>query len=200
MTSDRIFTILSSTWCWVLTQSYHWISSKLHTLYLDSPPTCLHLIFLHQKSNNSKSYPMTLKQLPKHHWSRLKSKAAFEQQFQHRLWRDKYKTGDLVLIWNSRVEKELDWKTKPDILDHSKFMTHTRWILHSQGNGWHGILTWSCSIPTFTLSCLRRHSSSHWWLTFGQLRWFRWRVLTGDSQIFSTGWISHIISVNIIHL
>ena len=50
------------------------------------------------------------------HQSHLKSKAAFERQFQHRLWRDEYKTGDLVLVRNSRVEKELDQKTKPQYL------------------------------------------------------------------------------------
>ena len=50
------------------------------------------------------------------HQSRLKSKAAFERRFKHRLWRDEYKTGDLVLVWNSRVEKELDQKTKPQYL------------------------------------------------------------------------------------
>ena len=49
-----------------LTQSYHWISSKLHTLYLDSPPTCLHPTFLHYKSSSFKSYPMTLTKLLKH--------------------------------------------------------------------------------------------------------------------------------------
>ena len=48
----------------VLTQSYHWM--KLHTSYLDSPPTCLHLIFLHYESSSFKSYPMTLTKLLKH--------------------------------------------------------------------------------------------------------------------------------------
>ena len=61
------------------------------------------------------------------------------------------------------------------------------------------ILMWSCSILTFTLSCSQRHSSSHRWLTSGWFRWFRWRVLTGDSQIVSTWWISHIMTVSIIH-
>ena len=50
------------------------------------------------------------------HRSRLKSKAAFEQRFKHKLWCDEYKTGDLVLVQNFRVEKELDRKTKPQYL------------------------------------------------------------------------------------
>ena len=49
-----------------LTQSYHWISSKQHTSYQDSPPTCLHPIFLHYKSNNSKSHLTTSRKPLKH--------------------------------------------------------------------------------------------------------------------------------------
>ena len=49
-----------------LTQSYHWISSKLHTSYLDSPPTCLHPIFLRYESSSFKSYPTTLTKPLKH--------------------------------------------------------------------------------------------------------------------------------------
>ena len=60
------------------------------------------------------------------HRSRLKSKAAFEQRFQHRLWRDEYKTGDLVLVRNSRVEKELDRKTKPRYLGPFEVLRRTQ--------------------------------------------------------------------------
>ena len=56
----------------------------------------------------------------------MKSKAAFKQQFQHRLWHDEYKTGELVLIQNSRVEKELDQKTKPQYLGPFEVLQHTQ--------------------------------------------------------------------------
>ena len=48
--------------------------------------------------------------------SRLRSKQQFERRFQHRLWRGEHKEGDLVLVRNTRVEKELDRKTKPRYL------------------------------------------------------------------------------------
>ena len=85
------------------------------------------------------------------HRSHMKSKAAFKRRFKHKLWCNKYKTGDLVLVRNSRVEKELYWKTKPQYLGPFEVLRQTqgpRWILHSQGNGQHCISTRSCSIPT----------------------------------------------------
>jgi len=48
--------------------------------------------------------------------SRLQSKATFERRYQRRLWRGEYQPGEFVLIRNSRVEKELDRKTKPRYL------------------------------------------------------------------------------------
>ena len=48
--------------------------------------------------------------------SRLHSKAQFEKRYETRLSRNSYDPGDLVLIRNSAVEKELDRKTKPRYL------------------------------------------------------------------------------------
>jgi transposase InsO family protein len=50
------------------------------------------------------------------HQSRLQSKLEFERRYQHRLWTGEHQPGDLVLVRNSRVEKELDRKTKPRYL------------------------------------------------------------------------------------
>ena len=60
------------------------------------------------------------------HRSRLKNKAAFEQRYQRRLWRNEYKPGDLVLVRNSRVEKELDRKTKPRYLGPFEVLRRTQ--------------------------------------------------------------------------
>src|SRR6266481_8582689 len=60
------------------------------------------------------------------HRSCLKNKAAFEQRYQRRLWHNEYKPGDLVLVQNSRVEKELDWKTKPRYLGPFKVLRCTQ--------------------------------------------------------------------------
>ena len=48
--------------------------------------------------------------------SRLRSKAQFEKRYETRLSQNSYDPGDLVLIRNSAVEKELDRKTKPRYL------------------------------------------------------------------------------------
>ena len=45
--------------------------------------------------------------------SRMQSKSQFEQRFVHRLKQPSFKPGDLVLVRNSAVEKELNRKTKP---------------------------------------------------------------------------------------
>jgi hypothetical protein len=58
--------------------------------------------------------------------SRLQNKAAFERRFQRRLRRDVYQPGDFVLIRNSRVEKELDRKTKPRYLGPFKVIRRTQ--------------------------------------------------------------------------
>jgi len=47
------------------------------------------------------------------HQSRLRSKQAFEQRYHNRLQRDTYLHGELVLVRNTRIEKELDRKSKP---------------------------------------------------------------------------------------
>ena len=58
--------------------------------------------------------------------SRLKSKFEFERRFQKRLWRGEYQSGDLVLVRNSRVEKELDRKTKPRYLGPFEVVRRTK--------------------------------------------------------------------------
>ena len=50
--------------------------------------------------------------------------------------------------------------------------THSRRILHLERDGWHNFMSRSCSISTSTISRSRRHSNSHWRLTFGRPRWF----------------------------
>ena len=47
---------------------------------------------------------------------RLKSKEVFEQRFQTRLRQDLFNVGDLVLVRNTAIEKELNRKTKPRYL------------------------------------------------------------------------------------
>ena len=48
--------------------------------------------------------------------SHLHSKAQFERRYTRRLFRSSYQPGDLVLVCNSQVEKELDHKSKPRYL------------------------------------------------------------------------------------
>jgi RNase H-like domain found in reverse transcriptase/Integrase zinc binding domain len=60
------------------------------------------------------------------HQSRLKSKEEFERRYQKRLWRGEYQSGDLVLVRNSRVEKELDRKTKPRYLGPFEVVRRTK--------------------------------------------------------------------------
>jgi hypothetical protein len=48
--------------------------------------------------------------------SRLQSKQQFEQRFAHRLKQKTFVPGDLVLVRNTTIEKELNRKTKPRYL------------------------------------------------------------------------------------
>lgn len=45
--------------------------------------------------------------------ARFRSKAQFEKKFHRKLRRSVYNPGDLVLIRNTAIEKELNKKTKP---------------------------------------------------------------------------------------
>jgi len=58
--------------------------------------------------------------------SRLQSKQVFEQRYYRRLQLDHYGPGDLVLVRNSRVEKELDRKTKPRYLGPYEVQRQTK--------------------------------------------------------------------------
>jgi hypothetical protein len=48
--------------------------------------------------------------------TRIRSKKQFEKRFAHRLKQKKFNPGDLVLVRNSPIEKELNRKTKPRYL------------------------------------------------------------------------------------
>lgn len=48
--------------------------------------------------------------------SRLKGKEQFESRFEHRIKKEDYEPGDLVLVRNTAIEKELNRKTKPRYL------------------------------------------------------------------------------------
>ncbi|KAH9479604.1 hypothetical protein JR316_0008199 [Psilocybe cubensis] len=58
--------------------------------------------------------------------SRLQSKATFEQQFARRLRQESFKFGDLVLVRNSQVEKEMNRKHKPRYLGPYEVVRQTR--------------------------------------------------------------------------
>jgi transposase InsO family protein len=60
------------------------------------------------------------------HKARFRSKLEFERRFQRRLWRSEYQPGDLVLVRNSRVEKELDRKTKPRYIGPFEVIRRTK--------------------------------------------------------------------------
>ena len=58
--------------------------------------------------------------------SRLKTKVEFEKRFHRRLWRSEHQPGDLVLVRNTRIEKELDRKTKPRYLGPFEVVRRTQ--------------------------------------------------------------------------
>jgi hypothetical protein len=58
--------------------------------------------------------------------SRLQSKRQFEKLFRHRITGHIFKSGDLVLIRNSQIEKELDKKSKPRYLGPYQIVRQTK--------------------------------------------------------------------------
>jgi hypothetical protein len=58
--------------------------------------------------------------------ARLQSKRQFEKRFETRLVKGSYKPGELVLIRNSTVEKELNRKTKPRYLGPYQVLRQTK--------------------------------------------------------------------------
>ena len=58
--------------------------------------------------------------------SRLRSKDQFEKLFKRRLTTHEFKPGDLVLVRNSQIEKELDRKSKPRYLGPYEIVRQTR--------------------------------------------------------------------------
>jgi len=58
--------------------------------------------------------------------TRLRSKAQFEKRYTRRLFKSSYQPGDLVLVRNSQVEKELDRKSKPRYLGPFEVVRRTQ--------------------------------------------------------------------------
>ena len=58
--------------------------------------------------------------------ARLQSKQQFEKRFETRLVKGSYSPGDLVLIRNSAIEKELSRKTKPRYLGPYQVVRQTQ--------------------------------------------------------------------------
>ncbi|KAH9485333.1 hypothetical protein JR316_0002241 [Psilocybe cubensis] len=57
---------------------------------------------------------------------RLQSKTTFERRFARRLRQESFKFGDLVLVRNSQVKKEMNCKHKPQYLGPYKVVRQTR--------------------------------------------------------------------------
>jgi transposase InsO family protein len=60
------------------------------------------------------------------HQSRLRSKKQFEKRYASRLVKTSYNSGDLVLVRNTQVEKELDRKSKPRYLGPFEVVRQTK--------------------------------------------------------------------------
>ena len=58
--------------------------------------------------------------------SRLRSKAQFERRYARHLFKSSYQPGDLVLVHNSQMEKELYRKSKPHYLGPFKVVCRTQ--------------------------------------------------------------------------
>ena len=58
--------------------------------------------------------------------ARFRSKAQFEKRFHRKLRRSIYQSGDLVLVRNTAIEKELNRKTKPRYLGPYEIDRHTK--------------------------------------------------------------------------
>ncbi len=64
--------------------------------------------------------------------ARFKSKEQFERRYTKRLRRKSYEGGEMVLVRNSEVEKELDRKSKPRYLGpYNRHPSHKRRILRT---------------------------------------------------------------------
>ena len=59
--------------------------------------------------------------------TRLHSKYQFEARFAHRLKQDSYKPGDLVLVRNTAIEKEMNRKSKPRYLGPFEIVRQTKY-------------------------------------------------------------------------
>jgi hypothetical protein len=60
------------------------------------------------------------------HQSRLHSKQEFERRYARRIRKSVFQPGDLVLVRNTRVEKELNRKTKPRYLGPFEVVRQTK--------------------------------------------------------------------------
>jgi len=93
--------------------------------------------------------------------ARFKSKEQFERRYAKWMRKEAYQPGDLVLVHNTRIEKELNWKTKPRYLDPFVVEQRTRggsYVL-SEMDG-----TISCrGIATFRLLPYIARDSRHQW-------------------------------------
>ncbi|KAI0353426.1 hypothetical protein OH77DRAFT_1382617, partial [Trametes cingulata] len=58
--------------------------------------------------------------------TRLTSKEQFEKRFAHRLQRESFESGDLVLVRNSAIEREMNRKHKPRYLGPYEIVRRTR--------------------------------------------------------------------------
>lgn len=58
--------------------------------------------------------------------SRLTSKSQFEKRFAFRIKQETFQKGDLVLVRNTRIEKELNRKTKPRYLGPYEVVRQTQ--------------------------------------------------------------------------
>ena len=60
------------------------------------------------------------------HRSRIRSKEQFEKIYARRMRREEYNPGDLVLVRNTQIEKELDRKSKPRYLGPFEVVRRTK--------------------------------------------------------------------------
>lgn len=80
----------------------------------------LQIRLLHKKNKNIAKAAETLKR------ARIHLKEVFERRFIRWLKKDSYQPGELVLIRNTGVEKDLDRKTKPRYLGPYEVVRRTR--------------------------------------------------------------------------
>jgi len=189
-TSHRIFThttfFMEST------------SSTSGPLFEVTPPR-IWICFQHV---NSRSLALRIKQLsklpdditklPTNSTITTTEQGTFEWRYQRRLWRGEYQPGEFVLIRNSRVEKELDRKTKPRYLGPFEIVRCTQggsYILKEMD----GTIS-RRGVAAFRLLPYQhtgRSTTPNRWITTWRSSMTTWSP-DWDSQIFSTGWISRI--------